>query len=46
VGAWAEDEHDEGSAPRTHLVITLREGKPVAELRTWSADGPRKYLRG
>jgi hypothetical protein len=44
VGAWAEEEPDEGTAPRTHLVITLRDGKPVAELRAWSADGPRKYL--
>ena len=48
VGAWAEEEPDEGSAPRTHLVVTLREGKPFAELRTWSADlgAPHKYLRG
>ena len=44
VGAWAEEEPDEGSAPRTHLVVTLREGKPFAELRTWSVEGPRKYV--
>jgi UDP-2,3-diacylglucosamine pyrophosphatase LpxH len=44
VGAWAEEEVEEGSAPRTHLVIRLQDGKPVAELRTWHADGPRRYL--
>ena len=43
VGAWAEEEPDEGSAPRTHLVIRVQDGKPVAELRTWSAEGPRRY---
>jgi UDP-2,3-diacylglucosamine pyrophosphatase LpxH len=46
VGAWAEEEPEEGSAPRTHLVITVHEGKPVGELRTWSGEGPRKYLKG
>ena len=46
LGAWAEEEPEAGSATRTHLVITLRDGKPVAELRAWSADGPRKYLVG
>ncbi len=46
VGSWAEEEPEEGSATRTHLVITLRDGKPIAELRAWSADGPRKYLIG
>jgi UDP-2,3-diacylglucosamine pyrophosphatase LpxH len=43
VGAWAEEAPDEGSAPRTHLVITVRDGKPTAELRTWSAEGPKRY---
>ena len=44
VGAWAEEEPEEGSAPRTHLVIALRDGKATAELRTWSADGPRRFI--
>jgi hypothetical protein len=44
VGAWAEEEPDEGTATRTHLVISLRDGKAIAELRTWSADGPRRYI--
>jgi UDP-2,3-diacylglucosamine pyrophosphatase LpxH len=43
LGAWAEEEPDEGSAPRTHLVISVRDGKPIAELRTWSAEGPKRY---
>jgi hypothetical protein len=43
VGAWAEEEPDEGLAPRTHLVITVGDGKPIAELRTWSAEGPKRY---
>jgi UDP-2,3-diacylglucosamine pyrophosphatase LpxH len=43
VGAWAEEEPEAGSAPRTHLVISVRDGKPIAELRTWSAEGPRRY---
>ena len=43
VGAWAEEEPEEGSAPRTHLVIKVQDGKPVAELRTWSAEGPKRY---
>jgi UDP-2,3-diacylglucosamine pyrophosphatase LpxH len=46
LGSWAEEEPEEGTAARTHLVITLKEGVPVAELRTWSADGPTKYLVG
>jgi UDP-2,3-diacylglucosamine pyrophosphatase LpxH len=44
VGAWAEEEVEEGSAPRTHLVIRVQDGKPIAELRTWSDDAPRRYL--
>ncbi len=43
VGSWAEEEPEEGSATRTHLVISVRDGKAVAELRTWSAEGPRQY---
>jgi UDP-2,3-diacylglucosamine pyrophosphatase LpxH len=43
VGAWAEDQPEEGTAPRTHLVIKVQNGKPVAELRTWSAEGPKRY---
>jgi UDP-2,3-diacylglucosamine pyrophosphatase LpxH len=43
VGAWAEEEPEEGSATRTHLVIRVQDGKPVAELRTWSGDGPRRF---
>jgi UDP-2,3-diacylglucosamine pyrophosphatase LpxH len=43
VGAWAEEEPEEGSAPRTHLVIKVQDGKAVAELRTWSAEGPKRY---
>ncbi len=46
LGAWAEEQPEEGSATRTHLVITLLDGKPVAELRTWAAEGPRKFLVG
>ncbi len=43
VGAWAEEEPEAGSAPRTHLVIKVQDGKAVAELRTWSAEGPKRY---
>jgi len=43
VGAWAEEEPEEGSAPRTHLVIKVQNGQPVAELRTWSGEGPKRY---
>ncbi len=43
LGAWAEEEPDAGSATRTHLVISVRDGKPIAELRTWSAEGPKRY---
>lgn len=43
VGAWAEEEPEAGSATRTHLVIKVLDGKPVAELRTWSAEGPKRY---
>jgi UDP-2,3-diacylglucosamine pyrophosphatase LpxH len=43
VGAWAEEEPEAGTAPRTHLVIKVQEGKAVAELRTWSAEGPKRY---
>jgi len=44
VGAWAEEEPEEGSATRTHLVVKVLDGKAVAELRTWSAEGPKRYV--
>ena len=51
LGSWAEEEPEAGDAddiayhaPRTHLVIHIRDGHPVAELREWDAHGPRKYV--
>lgn len=49
LGSWAEEEeldthgHAAYRAARTHLVIELDEGRPVAELRAWKDEGPRKY---
>ncbi len=53
VGSWTEDEGagpEEGQAPRaprTHLVIQMREARPEARLFTWeSGVGPRRYETG
>jgi UDP-2,3-diacylglucosamine pyrophosphatase LpxH len=46
LGSWAEEEPDavfSYRAARTHLVVHLRDGAPVAELRAWEADGPRRF---
>lgn len=46
VGAWAEEEMPDGSASslpatRTHLVVRLLDGRPVASLLAWGDDsGP------
>jgi len=47
VGAWAEEEATDDSAPaspasRTHLVVRLVDGKPVASLLSWDTEGPRQ----
>ena len=49
VGAWAEEEVDEGEltplpATRTHLVVRLVDGRPSAALLAWDADAPRHVL--
>ena len=46
LGSWSEDEAAEGAdlvrAPRTHLVIHVREGRATAQLLTWeSGAGPK-----
>ena len=57
VGSWAEEEDTaelgDGQtshnprAPRTHLVIHMREARPEAHLFTWeSGTGPRRYEFG
>jgi predicted phosphodiesterase len=53
VGSWTEDEGagtPEGQAPRaprTHLVIDVREARPEARLFAWeSGVGPRRYEAG
>jgi hypothetical protein len=44
LGSWAEHESDAAVATRTHLVIRVgANGAPDAELRSWSAPGPRRY---
>ena len=50
VGSWAEEEPDAGvpashahRAARTHLVIHLSHGGPVAEFLAWGEDGPRPW---
>jgi UDP-2,3-diacylglucosamine pyrophosphatase LpxH len=49
LGAWAEDDVDDGRAPglpatRTHLVLVHGgEGEPRGELLKWSASGPEPY---
>jgi len=53
LGSWAEEEPDTGTddngdiayhAARTHLVIHLRDGQAVGELREWDTQGPRKFM--
>jgi hypothetical protein len=49
LGSWAEEEHADGRtallpATRTHLVVAQGE-QPVAELLTWSSEGPRPFGR-
>lgn len=49
LGSWSEEEPtgpDDAvqRAPRTHLVIHVRDDRPVAQLLSWeSATGPRAY---
>ena len=48
LGAWAEDELEEGASPklpasRTHLVVARGGDEPRAELLIWDTDGPRPY---
>ncbi len=49
LGSWSEEEPqgpDDHAprAPRTHLVIHVRDARPVAQLLTWeSATGPVEY---
>lgn len=48
LGSWAEDEPLPASpsvaaAPRTHLVVHIEDGRPVADLRTWEPSGPRRF---
>jgi len=47
VGSWSEEE-DQGDAAyraaRTHLVIHVEEGTPVAEFLTWESEiGPKRF---
>ncbi len=51
VGAWAEEEAEDGAepkwrAPRTHLVIRQGESGPVADLMAWDPGGeaPRRFV--
>jgi UDP-2,3-diacylglucosamine pyrophosphatase LpxH len=48
LGSWSEDEPAAGKtayrATRTHLVIQMRDGAPVAELRAWEPTGPRRFV--
>ncbi len=50
LGAWAEEDTPDGSAPglpatRTHLVVEHVDGKAVAALMSWDADkGPQRFL--
>lgn len=49
LGSWTEDEPASGKkasyrAARTHLVIHVRDGTPVAELRAWEPTGPRRFV--
>jgi hypothetical protein len=51
LGAWAEDDAEEGFAPslpatRTHLVLSYVNGAPVAELYRWKAGGPEQFCKG
>lgn len=47
LGSWSEDEPSSGKtaprASRTHLVIQVCDGVPVAELRAWEPTGPRPF---
>ncbi|HWA77373.1 MAG TPA: metallophosphoesterase [Polyangiaceae bacterium] len=48
LGAWAEDEVEDGLVPnlpatRTHLLVTRVEDRPVAELLAWHPNGPLPY---
>jgi UDP-2,3-diacylglucosamine pyrophosphatase LpxH len=51
LGAWAEDDSDDGGRPalpatRTHLVVARGGDELRAELLIWDADGPRPYAEG
>ena len=48
LGAWAEDDVDEGHQPnlpatRTHLVVADAGDEPVTELFTWRDEGPTVF---
>ena len=48
LGAWAEDDVDEGHRPnlpatRTHLVVADAGDEPVTELFTWRDEGPTVF---
>ncbi len=48
LGSWAEDEPSEEAtdyrAARTHLVIRIENGAPVAKLLAWDAEtGPKRF---
>ncbi|MFO7181472.1 MAG: metallophosphoesterase [Pseudomonadota bacterium] len=48
LGAWAEDDMDDGPPPlpatRTHLVITRNAARGEAELLQWTPEGPRPFF--
>lgn len=50
LGSWAEDEPEPETtnayrAARTHLVIRMEDGKPVAKLMAWDSEtGPKGFL--
>jgi UDP-2,3-diacylglucosamine pyrophosphatase LpxH len=44
VGSWAEDEHEDGTASRAHLVIHPSDEGPIAKFLRWDrALGPLEY---
>lgn len=48
LGAWAEEEAEDGNAPllpatRTHLVLARAEEGPIAELLRWGQHGPEPF---
>jgi UDP-2,3-diacylglucosamine pyrophosphatase LpxH len=50
LGAWAEDEVEDGLLPnlpatRTHLIVADEDDKQVAQLLTWSPEGPTPFVQ-